>query len=125
MHSAFASVLDAGSRGAVLVGSDSAALTARHLKLALRALDTHDAVFAPAEDGGYVLIGLARVDARLFADVAWGTEKVMDETRTRLSQLGWRWHELETLWDIDRPADYARLIASGLLERATGAEPAE
>jgi glycosyltransferase A (GT-A) superfamily protein (DUF2064 family) len=34
----------------------------------------------------------------------------MAETRVRLMQLGWRWRELETLWDVDRPEDYARLI---------------
>jgi len=40
----------------------------------------------------------------------------MPETRTRLSELGWRWRELETLWDVDRPEDYERLIQSGLLD---------
>ena len=40
----------------------------------------------------------------------------MEETRARLRELGWRWHELETLWDVDRPDDYERLVASGLLE---------
>jgi glycosyltransferase A (GT-A) superfamily protein (DUF2064 family) len=32
----------------------------------------------------------------------------MAQTRQRLSQLGWRWRELATLWDVDEPADYAR-----------------
>ena len=123
MHSAFARVLDGGAACAVLVGTDVPALTPRHLKLALRALDSHDAVFAPAEDGGYVLVGLRRVDARLFGGISWGTEKVMDETRARLTALQWRWHELETLWDVDRPADHARLLASGLLEQAMPASP--
>jgi glycosyltransferase A (GT-A) superfamily protein (DUF2064 family) len=43
----------------------------------------------------------------------------MDETRARLRALGWRWHELDTLWDIDRAEDYERLLASGLLEHAS------
>jgi glycosyltransferase A (GT-A) superfamily protein (DUF2064 family) len=42
----------------------------------------------------------------------------MVETRARLTALGWRWRELETLWDVDRPEDYRRLLASGLLEAA-------
>jgi len=45
----------------------------------------------------------------------------MAETRIRLQRLGWTWRELETLWDVDRPEDFARLEASGLLDtrRAT------
>jgi glycosyltransferase A (GT-A) superfamily protein (DUF2064 family) len=67
------------------------------------------AVFAPAEDGGYALIGLRRVSERLFSALEWGEASVMGETRERLRRLGWRWRELRTLWDLDRPQDYARL----------------
>jgi glycosyltransferase A (GT-A) superfamily protein (DUF2064 family) len=43
----------------------------------------------------------------------------MRETRARLRAAGARWHELPTRWDVDRPDDYRRLLASGLLgERA-------
>jgi glycosyltransferase A (GT-A) superfamily protein (DUF2064 family) len=73
-------------------------------------------VFVPCEDGGYALIGLQRIEARLFDGIAWGGENVMADTRARLTGLGWRWRELETLWDVDRPEDYARLMESGLLE---------
>jgi uncharacterized protein len=121
MLAAFASVL-ANHERALLLGSDCPALTARHLRQADRALrDGSDAVFVPCEDGGYALIGLRRVDPRLFEGVAWGGESVMEETRSRLRRLGWSWRELETLWDVDRPEDYARLVESGLLDsrRAT------
>jgi hypothetical protein len=107
---------------ALLVGSDCPVLSARHLRDADRALcDGNDAVLVPCEDGGYALIGLRRVDPRLFEGVAWGGESVMEETRSRLRRLGWSWRELETLWDVDRPQDYERLLASGLLDsrRAT------
>ncbi len=100
----------------LLIGSDCPALTSRHLREACQALgDGADAVLAPAEDGGYVLIGFSRFDARLFEDIAWGTDGVLQETRVRLRTLGWHWRELETLWDVDRPEDYKRLVASGLL----------
>lgn len=116
MLAAFESALAAHPR-ALLVGSDCPALTARHLRQADRALrEGADAVLVPCEDGGYALLGLTRVDARLFDGIAWGAETLMAETRARLSELGWRWRELETLWDIDRPEDYARLVASGLLD---------
>jgi len=116
MLAAFASVLATHPR-ALLLGSDCPALTARHLQQADGALrDGADAVFVPCEDGGYALIGLQRPEARLFDGIAWGGENVMADTRTRLTGLGWRWRELETLWDVDRPEDYRRLLASGLLE---------
>jgi hypothetical protein len=67
-------------------------------------------------DGGYALIGLRRVEPRLFEGIRWGGDSVMATTRDRMSRLGWRWRELETLWDIDRPEDCQRLLASGLLE---------
>ncbi len=113
-----------GCHSAVLIGSDSPALTPQHLRLALRALDEgHDAVFSPAEDGGYVLIGVRHLEARLFEGIAWSTHEVMQQTRSRLRALGWRAAELETLWDVDRPDDYTRLAASGLLQCGAGAQP--
>jgi glycosyltransferase A (GT-A) superfamily protein (DUF2064 family) len=39
----------------------------------------------------------------------------MASTRERLAALGWQWRELETLWDVDRPEDYERLVAGRLL----------
>lgn len=102
---------------ALLVGTDCPALTARHLRDAERALrGGDDAVFVPCEDGGYGLIGLTRVDGMLFDGIAWGGTDVMAQTRARLQTLGWTWRELETLWDVDRPEDYQRLVESGLLD---------
>jgi glycosyltransferase A (GT-A) superfamily protein (DUF2064 family) len=33
----------------------------------------------------------------------------MEQTRARLRGVGWDWHELEPLWDVDRPTDLVRL----------------
>ena len=116
MLCAFGKALATHAR-ALLIGTDCPALTARHLRQADRALrEGADAVCVPCEDGGYALIGLTRVDARLFEGIIWGGESVMADTRARLKQLGWTWRELETLWDVDRPEDYQRLLTSGLLE---------
>ena len=96
-------------RRCLLIGTDCPVLTPQHLRDASAALAArNDAVLIPAEDGGYALIGLARCDARLFENIAWGGDTVLADTRERLRQLKWRWHELETLWDIDRPDDYRR-----------------
>jgi hypothetical protein len=93
----------------VLIGTDCPVLRPADLRAAVRALQGGaDAVFAPAEDGGYALIGLRRVSARLFSGIEWGSDSVMRNTRQRLRELGWRWRELRTVWDVDRPEDYAR-----------------
>ena len=107
----------ASARGerTLLIGSDCPALTAEHLADAAGALAAHDAVFTPAEDGGYVLVGLARPVPHVFEGMAWGTASVMAATRERLGAAGARWHELPTLWDVDRPDDYHRLQREGLL----------
>lgn len=108
------------ARYALCTGTDCPALQSRHFVAALAALrEGTDAVFAPAEDGGYTLIGLARNDSRLFSDIDWGSDRVMQQTREQLKRCGLQWRELETLWDIDRPEDWHRLQRSGLLDDHT------
>ena len=115
MQHAAAATLAACAR-VIIIGADCPALTTDVLRAAAAALDAqHDAVLIPAEDGGYVLIGLNWWDARLFSDIAWGGDAVLASTRARLAALKWRWCEMPALWDVDRPADLARLRASGLI----------
>jgi len=117
MQRAFERVLRAAD-AAVLIGTDCPALRPADLRAAASALqDGADAVFCPAEDGGYALIGLRRVSSCLFSGIDWGSAAVMAQTRARLRGLRWRWRELRTVWDVDRPEDYARLRRSGLMRR--------
>jgi rSAM/selenodomain-associated transferase 2/rSAM/selenodomain-associated transferase 1 len=96
----------------LLIGTDCPALTEAHLAAAATALhEGHDAVFIPAEDGGYVLVGLRHPQPRLFEGIDWGSDKVMAQTRERLIALDLRWAEPLTLWDVDRPEDLPRLAA--------------
>lgn len=93
----------------VLIGCDCPVLGGEDLEEALSALrEGYDAVVGPAEDGGFVLLGLRRPAPELFAGMAWGSNRVLVETRTRLRTLGWCWHELKTYWDVDRPEDLER-----------------
>jgi rSAM/selenodomain-associated transferase 1 len=116
MHEACSRAL-ARAASVLVIGADCPALLPAHLREAQRALaEDREAVLAPAEDGGYVLIGLTRCDVRLFDGIAWGGSHVMADTRHRLAALAWNWLELDTLWDVDRPEDYERLMASGLLD---------
>ncbi len=94
----------------VLVGSDAPGVDAQYVCDGLSALAAGaDLVLGPAEDGGYVLIGLARLHPELFADIAWGTDEVLVQTESRARAMGLCVVRLETLWDVDRPADLARL----------------
>jgi uncharacterized protein len=98
---------------AILVGTDCPALQPRDLRRAARALAGGcEAVIAPAEDGGYPLIGLRRLSPRLFEGITWGGPDVFARTAERLERLGWRWRRLRMLWDVDRPGDLARLRAA-------------
>jgi len=93
----------------VLVGADCPSVDADYLRQALRHLDAGvDIVIGPAEDGGYVLLGLRKVPECLFKDVPWGSAEVLEVTRARLRQEGLAWVELEPRWDVDRPEDLAR-----------------
>jgi hypothetical protein len=109
MHRALARALR-HHRGAIVIGSDCPELRPADLARAARWLAGGcDVVLAPAEDGGYVLIGARRISPRLFSDIAWGRPEVYETTVQRLDRLGYRWRALRRLWDVDRPEDLERL----------------
>lgn len=95
----------------VLVGADCPAVDAAYLRDALSVLQSGvPVVVGPADDGGYVLLGLRdTVPAFLFTDMPWGSDKVLDATRNSLRLHNARWVELEARWDVDRPEDLQRL----------------
>lgn len=96
---------------AMLVGTDCPALKGEDLVAAAAALAAHDVVLVPAEDGGYVLVGLTAPRPALFEDIAWGASDVLARTRKRIRASGWTSRELDPRWDVDRPADLDRLAA--------------
>jgi rSAM/selenodomain-associated transferase 1 len=105
MHGALACALRE-HRAALLLGSDCPGLRAGTLVRAAQALRQGlAAVFVPAVDGGYVLVGSTRAEPALFRDIPWGSHRVMTMTRERLTGLDWRWLELEPHRDVDRVQD--------------------
>jgi uncharacterized protein len=106
--------LEAANGPALVIGTDCPALTAEHLRQAADILRCEcDAVVVPAEDGGYVLIGMRVPQVALFDDMMWSTDNVMAVTRERLRGAGLAWKELPPLWDIDREADFDRAEREG------------
>ncbi len=99
------------AQAVVLVGCDCPSLGPAQVTATLRALlhaPRRDAVLGPADDGGYVLLGLRRAAPELFTAMPWGGDGVAAMTRARMAGLGWRWLELGSLPDLDRPEDLDR-----------------
>lgn len=95
---------------ALVLGTDCPLLSWTHFRRVVDELRWgREAVIVPAEDGGYVLLGLARVAPELFRGIAWGTAEVLAQTRACLEKLDLRFSELDPLPDLDRPEDYLKL----------------
>lgn len=99
----------AAGQPCILIGTDCPALDASTLREAALHLHTHDAVMAPASDGGYVALGLRTFIPSIFSEMAWSTEVVAQETLNRLVAAGMRVHQMPVLHDIDEPADLQHL----------------
>lgn len=90
----------------ILVGTDCPDLESSLIAEAIASLkEGSEAVLVPAEDGGYVLMGLSVHIENIFTDMQWGSDKVLAVTRDRLVEAGIRWQELSEKRDIDRPED--------------------
>jgi len=109
MARAFSEALE-HARGALVIGGDCASVDSTALRQSLGWLDGGvPAVLGPAEDGGYVLLGLARPAPGLFRRMPWSTARVLPLTRRRLRASGLAWRELSMGFDVDDPASLRRL----------------
>lgn len=102
----------AAHRLPIVVGSDCPVLRASDVAEAIEALRAHDAVLAPARDGGYALVGVRRPLRAMFDGIVWSTTGVLEQTRARLRGAGASWHELRTVSDVDTWDDYLDWRAS-------------
>lgn len=102
-------LIDAGRHGPhIFFGADTPDLTVGIVRAAMDALESHDVVIGPAEDGGYYLIGLATARQELMIDMPWSTPEVLPETLRRCEIYGLSTTILPTLSDCDTPSDLAR-----------------
>jgi uncharacterized protein len=93
----------------VIIGADIPDIRTHHISAAFKALGHHDAVFGPADDGGYWLVGLKRrpTVADLFHNVRWSTQHALADTRANLPADA-KVAYLETLTDVDDVFSLAR-----------------
>lgn len=94
----------------VIVGSDAPMMPPARLAEAFVALERHRAVFGPASDGGYYLIGMSGPCPELLRDIPWSTDQVMTATRARALECGVEIAELAEGYDLDEPADLKRAL---------------
>jgi uncharacterized protein len=94
----------------VIVGTDVPGIRHHHIAQAFNLLGRFDAVFGPATDGGYWLVGLRRRprSPEIFDNVRWSTRHALADT---LANLGERhtFALLEMLSDVDDGEDFRRL----------------
>lgn len=90
---------------AIIIGCDCPFITDRYLLSAFDQLEGENVVLGPADDGGYVLLGLNTFQPLLFEGIVWGTDQVLNQTLLEASENGLEVVQLPVLRDIDRPAD--------------------
>jgi uncharacterized protein len=95
----------------VIIGTDVPGIRTAHIRQAFRLLGRHDAVFGPATDGGYWLVGLRRRPRvpRAFAAVRWSSPHALADTLANLS--GRSVARVAILSDVDTADDFARSTA--------------
>lgn len=111
MLNAFKKQFEEGYKEIVLIGSDCPDISPDILNQAFIALGKTDCVIGPSSDGGYYLIGLRRLIPRIFEQMTWSVNSVLEETIRRLNSLDVSYHLLPELNDIDTLED---LKQSGL-----------
>lgn len=94
----------------ILIGSDIPRIVTRHIEAAFAGLRRHDAIFGPAEDGGFWLMGLRAGyrPAGIFAGVRWSGPHALEDTRQSLGES--RVAYVDTLFDVDDAADWRRWL---------------
>jgi rSAM/selenodomain-associated transferase 1 len=114
MSNAFRKAFDTGFKRVVLVGSDIPDLPLEVIEEAFISLKEEDAAIGPAYDGGYYLIGFKEktFSPQVFERMAWGTERVFEDTMKVLKNLNQRVHTLPYLRDIDTVDDLKNIDPS-------------
>lgn len=91
---------------ACLIGADIPGIQPHHIAEAFKSLGRHDAVFGPAPDGGFWLIGLQnpqRQPKEFFQNVRWSTENALKDSKATLPD--YKIAEIMTLRDVDTVDD--------------------
>jgi len=99
----------------LFIGTDAPDISATLLRQAVRALQRNDAVFGPADDGGFWLFGVNKRPGlpSLFDNVRWSGPHARADVQANLPS-SFRLTLLETLQDLDEEPDWRRWNANKL-----------
>lgn len=113
MKNAFVHSFEEGFNKVILIGSDIPDVPREYLSSALKALEAHDVVVGPSSDGGYYLIGFAKMSFLpvAFDDISWSTPAVCKQTTETLTRHKLNVFLLPEWHDLDTPSDLEMLIA--------------
>ena len=94
-----------------LIDSDSPTVPAENFEQAVELLSTSEdrVVLGPSDDGGYYLIGMKKPHQHLFEQIDWSTERVLNQTMQRATEIGVEVKLLPTGYDVDDDASLRRL----------------
>jgi rSAM/selenodomain-associated transferase 1 len=108
-----------------LIDSDSPTVPAENFAEAVELLSTSDdrIVLGPSDDGGYYLIGVKKPHRHLFEQVDWSTERVLNQTIQRATEIGLEVKLLPSGYDVD-DADSLRRLRNQLLADKTSSDVA-
>ena len=96
-----------GGHPVVLIGSDCPELGIDYVNEAFHMLAAgNDIVLGTARDGGYALIGAKRIDQSIFEGIPWSTDRVLEQTLSRIKALQWKSSCLPEVRDMDTFSDY-------------------
>lgn len=108
MKTAFEQELNEAGERVVIIGSDCLALRPAHISEAFAALEEHEVVIGPADDGGYYLLGMKQLQVYLFEDKPWSQSSLLTQTLAQLNALSTSVWLGEALSDVDTWEDYLR-----------------
>lgn len=90
---------------AIIIGSDCPQISPQLITKAFVALETHEVVIGPAQDGGYYLLGMKHVEPALFQNKPWSTSQLLTQTMDELHNLNKTTYLLPYLSDLDEAQD--------------------
>lgn len=108
MHNAFNIVFSEGYKKACIIGSDCAELSTKIIDQAFTELERQEVVIGPSLDGGYYLLGMNKIQPKLFSAKKWSTESVFSSTLADVNSLNLSYSLLAQLSDIDYLEDWER-----------------
>lgn len=114
MKNAFEKGFKNGYDKIVIVGSDLATLESKDIEDAFKLLDENEVVIGPAEDGGYYLLGLKTIPNGIFENKNWGTNTVLSDTLTNLSNINTAFlrmqNDIDTIDDIKYIPEFQKYL---------------